>query len=308
MTGARKFIVTTTINPPTDAIRRFDALPDWTTIVVGDQRTPEDYRLARGIYLSPREQARLAPELSDILGWNCIQRRNLGFVLALEMGAEVIATVDDDNVPYESWGQELLVGRTVDLKTYEAANGCFDPVGATEHGHLWHRGYPLELLRSRDYSSWSTTSLSVDVQADFWDGDPDVDAVCRAEHAPSVRFDAREFPFASCAIAPFNSQNTFMTRDALARYFMVPGVGRMEDIWGAYHLQSLGFKVAYGPASVRHERNPHDLTRDIAGEVPGYRRGNALVRAINAGTYRVADFWPERACRAYDAYLRRVGA
>jgi len=308
MTWARKFIVTTTINPPTAAIEQFDALPDWTLIVVGDRRTPPDYRLENGIYLSPEDQERLAPELSDLIGWNCIQRRNLGFVLALDMDAELVATVDDDNIPYPSWGRDILVGRTIELKTYAAANGCFDPVGATEHGHLWHRGYPLQLLGSRDYSQCEFRSVRVDVQADFWDGDPDVDAVCRLEHTPNVRFDPGIFPYTSSAISPFNSQNTFVGRDALTRYFMVPGVGRMDDIWAAFHLQSLGFRVAYGPASVRQERNPQDLTRNLVDEIIGYRRNAELVAAINAGIYRIADFWPERAQRAYDAYMRRIGA
>ena len=61
-------------------------------------------------------------------------------------------------------------------------------------------------------------------------------------------------------------------------------------------------------ASVCQERNPQDLTRNLVDEVIGYRRTAELVQAINAGTYRIADFWPDRAQRAYDAYLRRVGA
>ena len=32
----KKVIVTTTINPPTEAITRFDQLEDWQLVVVGD--------------------------------------------------------------------------------------------------------------------------------------------------------------------------------------------------------------------------------------------------------------------------------
>jgi hypothetical protein len=209
MSNARKFIVTTTINPTTAAIEQFDARPEWTLIVVGDRRTPPDYRLENGIYLSPEDQERLAPELSDLIGWNCIQRRNLGFVMALDLDADLIATVDDDNLPYPSWGRDTLVGRTVELKTYTAANGCFDPLGATEHGHLWHRGYPLQLLTTRDYSRCEVRSVHVDVQADLWDGDPDVDAVCRLEHAPNVRFDPAVFPCSSNAISYASTRRCF---------------------------------------------------------------------------------------------------
>ncbi len=308
MSAPRKFIVSTTINPPTEAIRRFDALADWTLIVTGDRRTPVDYRLDNGIYVAPEEQERLAPELSGLIGWNTIERRNLGFVLALDMGADIVASVDDDNLLYDGWGDNLMVGRTVDMPVFEAPNGCFDPIGATEHRHLWHRGYPLQLISSRDYSKVATAQVHVDVQADFWDGDPDIDAVCRMEHAPCVKFDAASFPFASSAVSPFNSQNTFLTREALKHYFVLPGVGRMDDIWAAYHMQHLGFKVAYGRATVRQDRNEHDLTRDLVGEFAGYERGAELVAAMNEGTYDATDFWPERAVTAYDAYLRRVGS
>ncbi|WP_136656375.1 hypothetical protein [Nitratireductor sp. XY-223] len=304
----RKFIVSTTINGPTEAIRRFDALADWTLIVVGDHKTPPDYHLESGIYLSPDDQEKLAPELSRLIGWNCIQRRNLGFVLALDEGADIVATVDDDNIPYDHWGTGLLVGNTVPIRTYLTGDGCFDPIGVTEHAHLWHRGFPLQLLAGRDYTQYEIREIRVDVQADFWDGDPDIDAVCRMEHAPDIAFDERSFPFAADATSPFNSQNTFLTADALRRYFMVPFVGRMDDIWAAYHLQSLGYRVAYARSSVRQERNPQDLTRNMVDEFIGYERNAEMVAAIGAGTYDFRDFWPEQACQAYDAYLRRVDA
>ncbi len=306
MSASKQFIVTTTIHAPTEAIRRFDGVCDWTLIVVGDQRTPSGYTLQNGIYLSSADQEKLAPELSDLIGWNCIQRRNLGFVLALSLGAEIIATVDDDNIPYDGWGQGLMVGREVELKNFEAPNGCFDPVGATEHSHLWHRGYPLQLLQSRDYAKHASQSVIVDVQADFWNGDPDVDAVCRLEHGPKVEFAKDTFPFASRAISPFNSQNTFLSAAALAHYFVLPGVGRMDDIWAAFHLQSKGFKVAYGAPSVYQDRNVQDLTQNLTDEVLGYQQNAAMVEAINAGTYTHRDFWPERTVLAYEAYRRQV--
>ncbi|MCP4381604.1 MAG: hypothetical protein GY798_09350, partial [Hyphomicrobiales bacterium] len=194
------------------------------------------------------------------------------------------------------------------MRAYHAPNGCFDPIGATEHRHLWHRGYPLQLLRSRDYSQSTPKPVQVDVQADFWDGDPDVDAICRMEHGPDVRFDPTSFPFSSTSVSPFNSQNTILSRDAVSHFPMLPGIGRMDDIWAAYHLQWLGFSVAYGPATVRQNRNPHDLTQNFNDEVFGYQHTASLIAAINSGTYRTEDFWPDRAQRTHEAYLRRVGA
>src|ERR1035437_7618778 len=65
-----KAIVSPTINPPTEAIKKFDAMPGWTLIVAGDKKTPPDYKLERGIYLTPEMQEKYDRNLSDVTGWN----------------------------------------------------------------------------------------------------------------------------------------------------------------------------------------------------------------------------------------------
>ena len=74
----KKVIVTTTINHPTKAIDLFQSMDDWELVVIGDKKTPKDYQLRKGIYVSPEEQERYDKSLSDAIGWNCIQRRNFG--------------------------------------------------------------------------------------------------------------------------------------------------------------------------------------------------------------------------------------
>src|SRR5271165_2217238 len=110
--SVKKVIVTTTINTPTKAIRKFDAMPDWSLVVIGDLKTPKDYRLQRGAYYSPEDQEKYDKALSDAIGWNCIQRRNFGLLLAHDMGADVVAVVDDDNIPLNGWGEDLMFGKS----------------------------------------------------------------------------------------------------------------------------------------------------------------------------------------------------
>ena len=71
----KKFIVTTTINPPTEAIELYDSKKDWELIVIGDKKTPKDYRLVNGLYVSPEDQEKIDPALSEAIGWNCIRIR-----------------------------------------------------------------------------------------------------------------------------------------------------------------------------------------------------------------------------------------
>ena len=116
----------------------------------------------------------------------------------------------------------------------------------------------------------------MDVQADFWNGDPDIDAICRMEHAPACNFDPSCFPIASNKMGPFNSQNTFITKKILKDYFMFPHVGRMDDIWGSYYVQGLGAKVVWCAASVFQERNVHHPVRDMMAEYLGYENNMDL--------------------------------
>ena len=300
----KKVIVTTTINPPTEAILRFDAMPDWKLVVIGDKKTPPGYRLTRGIYVGPEEQEAYDRGLSDAIGWNCIQRRNFGLLWAHDMGADIVAVIDDDNIPYDGWGQDLMLGREVSVLSYTTNLPAFDPVGATNHRHLWHRGFPLQLLPKRDYSQVATRTMIPDVQADFWNGDPDIDAFCRMEHAPECSFEERYFPMAGSALSPFNSQNTFITGKLLKDYFLFPKVGRMDDIWAAYYVQAKGAQVVYGKPSVYQQRNVHDLVRDMRQEYLGYEHNLAIVQALPNNSDALFPFLPPESVRAFELYRR----
>ena len=108
----KKFIVTTTINSPTKATKKFCEMKGWELIVVGDTKTPhKEYERLNCIYLHPDYQEEKYKDLSDAIGWKCIQRRNIGLVDAYNRGADIIATVDDDNIPYDDWGKDVYVGQ-----------------------------------------------------------------------------------------------------------------------------------------------------------------------------------------------------
>jgi len=298
----KKVIVTTTINPVTPAIEKFQDLPDWELIVVGDKKTPADYPLRRGLYLPPAAQEAYDRELSDAIGWNCVQRRNFGLLYAHDMKADIVAVVDDDNIPYDFWGQNLFVGGDVEVNLYSTGLPAFDPLGATNETRLWQRGYPLQLLARRDYSVKKKATVRCDIQADLWNGDPDVDAVCRMIYAPQCRFDDSCFPIASDAPIPFGSQNTFIGGGLLKDYFLFPHIGRMDDIWAGYYAQARGYRVVCAKPSVRQERNVHDPAADMKMEYLGYEKNLELLLALRKSPENIFDFLPETSARACALY------
>tara|TARA_B100001057_G_C22857399_1_gene953183 strand:+ start:2604 stop:3515 length:912 start_codon:yes stop_codon:yes gene_type:complete len=298
-----KYIITTTINAPTEAIKKFDKMKGWKLIVIGDKKTPKNYTLENGIYISPRDQENYNKDLSDAIGWNCIQRRNFGLLKAYELGADIIATIDDDNIPLSNWGKDLLVTKNISLDYYETKLIAFDPIFVTNYKKLWHRGYPLQLLNQRSFIK-KTKKIKVDIQADFWNGDPDIDAICRMEHAPECNFKKKYFPFSSNKFSPFNSQNTFLSKKVIKDYFLFPHIGRMDDIWASYYVESLGFKVAYNFASVYQDRNVHDLTIDMKKEIIGYENNLDLLKALKINSKNILKYLPERSKDAFKLYQR----
>jgi hypothetical protein len=144
----------------------------------------------------------------------------------------------------------------------------------------------------------------VDVQADFWNGDPDIDAFCRIEHAPECDFDPSQFPMAANKMSPFNSQNTFLRASLLKDYFLFPHVGRMDDIWAAYYIQAKGAKVVYNKASVYQKRNVHDLVRDMRQEYVGYENNLQIVEGLPSEPESILNYLPGRSVWAFELYRR----
>lgn len=303
------YIVTTTIQKPTEATLKFASMPDWHLIVVGDLKTPHnEYRALKNItYLSPEDQDKMDFKLSEAIGWNKIQRRNFGFIEAYKRGdAFLVATVDDDNIPYDNWGKNILVGQK-DFEYFwcETQDKVFDPLSATNHNQYWHRGFPLSLLRTKNNIKvqQEKNERLFAIQANLWDGDPDIDAFCRLEHAPECKFRTM-LPFAGNKFSPFNSQNTILHREVLPHYMMLPFVGRADDIWPSYYVQSLGFEVIYDKATVYQDRNEQNLMKNLNDEFLMYEKTLQLIEKLEQDPQFFWQFLPDRTAESFRLYQK----
>ena len=63
--------------------------------------------------------------------------------------AEIIALIDDDNIPYKNWFKKIYINKKTTANLIKSNKKIFDPVGYTNHKNLWHRGYPLEMIVNR---------------------------------------------------------------------------------------------------------------------------------------------------------------
>lgn len=299
-----KFIVTTTIFKPSEALNKFSRIKNWSLIVVGDKKTPHNlYKNNKNIiYLSPSDQKKIDAKLSKLIGWNCIQRRNFGYILAYKLGAKLIATVDDDNIPYKFWGEKIFINKRISVNLYFTNQICFDPLSIFKNNqNLWHRGFPLELINKRNYEYKKRILLRPDVQANLWNMCPDIDAINRF----SVKKENYKFNLKGCfssnKFMPFNSQNTLLSRNVIKDYFLFPFIGRMDDIWASYYLQGVGAKVIFSGPTVYQKRNIHNTFADFKKELIGYLNNYKLLENIKKNPNNIKKFLPKR---SYESFLQ----
>lgn len=293
-------IVTTTINIPVllrnyteNALRYGHKNVD--IIVIGDRKSPRETgdfcaginRLCPCTYLDiPAQQDFLGgfPELWRHIRFDCIQRRNIGMLMAYQNGADVVITIDDDNfvTNQDFVGIHSAAGSRREVTLYASTSGWLDVcafLDADDGARFYHRGYPQK-IRWTERDHFITTQRAtrrIAVNAGFWLDNPDIDALSRMERQPVVRGFKPSWP-GSIALepgtwSPFNSQNTALARDVVPAYFLSPYTGRYDDIWASYIVNRIaehfGDVIRFGDPLVRQQRNPHDLWKDLDVERNG---------------------------------------
>lgn len=296
---AHNWIVLTTINPPTVAIEHFSRLVPhgWSVVVVGDRKTPADWHAPGITYLDVEAQRHRFGRLADAIPYGHYCRKNLGYLYAIQQGAELILETDDDNIPYPSFGKQLqrtVVGRMVQGPGWINVYSHFAPSSRT-----WPRGLPLDAIDTVGAIQESHHAAHCPIQQYLVDRDPDVDAIFRLVHPGSVFF--QQLPalvLAPGAWCPFNSQNTLFFSEVFALLYLPCHVSfRMTDILRSFVaqvcLRRLGQALAFHAPTAEQVRNPHNLMRDFADEVVGYLRNREIMDELERALEQTdcQDLW-----------------
>jgi len=96
-----KYLIITSINNPTKAVKNYALMKGWNIVMVGDKKTPDDWSCENIVYLSPDIQNNLNFSIINKLPWNQPSRANIGYLYAMENKADSITQSDDDNIPNE---------------------------------------------------------------------------------------------------------------------------------------------------------------------------------------------------------------
>ena len=282
------FIVITSIYPPTDAVRAFVEHVGDRLIVVGDRRSPPGWALPPAEYLTADAQegsGRLAP----LLPWNHYCRKMLGYIRAVERGAEVIYDTDDDNAPKTGWGIPPFDGA---WHTSAPSLGWVNVYRWFTDAHIWPRGFPLRFVGDTKTGPSSEREAIAPATVGVWqalaDGDPDVDAIYRLVDGRACFFqDGDPLVLGEGTLCPFNSQATAFRKLCFPLLYLPASVtSRVTDILRGLVAQPIlwaaGLRLGFTSATVFQDRNPHDLLRDFEAEIPLYLHTETIVATVSA--------------------------
>ena len=285
----RKFIIITTINEKTKAIKRFSALlKDWQIILVGDKKSKKIKSKDNIIFLSVEDQEKLNFNITKYLPYNHYCRKNIGYLYAIKLGAEVIYDTDDDNIPYDNWSFPKFECQ----KSISSTNSDCKFINIYKYftsQNIWPRGFPLDELNQKNKLMIKNHKKVKKIGA--WQGladiDPDVDAIYRLIINNKIIFKKKKSVFIEKNVyCPFNSQNTLWNKEAFMFIYLPLSVSfRFTDILRGYIAQRLFWQhnlyLGFTKATVYQERNQHNLIRDFSDEIECYIKTKRIINILN---------------------------
>jgi hypothetical protein len=224
-------------------------------------------------------------KFAPLVPYNSDNRRNIGFLMALEWDCEVLLSIDDDNYcigqTYDTVAQ--VCGSSVTLPAVYSSNQWFNICELLEtepNYRVYPRGFPYHKRHKEAELTFKEETGTVRLNAGLWLQDPDLDAITwLAAPVRACKFRGESVLLGENVWSPINTQNTALQRDLIVAYYFVrmgyPLAGmpidRYGDIFSGFLVQAcinhMGHRVRIGTPVADHRRNSHNYMRDLAGEL-----------------------------------------
>ena len=279
-----KILIVTSINKPSQKFIEYKSIFDDCSILwVGDKKSIP-FKMKGVEYISVKDQIQNYTEISNALPFNHYSRKNIGYIIAKDLNAEVILDTDDDNFPL------------LPYKHFPHFNGEFLTAGSSENRiniykfftstHIWPRGMGFPL--PKDDVRITQRRVAIGVWQGLVSGDPDVDAIYRLAELPNCNFkDRSPIVLNKGQYCPFNSQNTLWRSELLPLCYIPSTVTfRFSDILRAYVAQKImwefDYLVGFCSPNAFQERNFHNLLEDLDSEISMYNQIPDLIRILQS--------------------------
>jgi len=283
-----KCVIITTINKPTETVLKHINNPEYDVIIVGDNKTPDNYKGLHCIYLDVSAQKKLFPEFADLIPYNHYARKNIGYLYAIKKGYKVIYETDDDNIPYDNFDTVLQYDK---LQMITEKNSPWINIFKyfTNNAYIWPRGYPLSLLKTNPNYSIQDTDKNPSIICGLVENDPDVDALFRiiCNHQEGIRWEKdKSILINNQNICVFNTQNTFWLNPELFIGLLIPSsvsfryCDILRGIICNILLKHTNNYMMYTSPNVVQYRNEHNLIEDFKSEYEMYLHNEKILDFI----------------------------
>lgn len=277
----------------------FDEIPDDVPIIVSDDSdgklSPPPRDNVR--YYDYAAQRDIMGEHYDAIPHKSAACRNVGHVIAMREGVDVIIALDYDCRTRPGWLAEHLECLTT-VRDAPALKGQW--VNTITAEGFYARGYPYE-LRNAELSATVPTTATGDVLLNMgvWDNVLDLNGVDKLPkeppYDPGLHADVN---LVADGIIPLCGMNTAFRAELTPAYFFLPDVwvdgwqlSRHDDIWGGYVTQRLmqrrGDLVSFGRPIVEHTRQT-TLERVVMLEHWMHLMAMDFFACVDAAVLRVA--------------------
>ena len=252
-------------------------------IVIGDTKSPEEFSLKGCDFYSIDRQKILNYSLSKALPVKHYARKNLGYLVAMSRGADIIIETDDDNLPLQNfWANREKRVRAHVLTNTDWVNiyKYFTDI------NVWPRGFALEHIKDHLPILEDQIVTECPIQQGLADQNPDVDAIYRLILPLPVTFNkAENVALGKNSFCPFNSQNTTWFKEAFPLLYLPSYCSfRMTDIWRSFIAQRIlwtcGWHILFHQSTVWQKRNEHDLMIDFQDEYSGYVNNTHIYQCL----------------------------
>ncbi len=304
----KKYIVITSIFEPTEAVRSFSMIEDHLLIVVGDKKTPPGWNHNNVDYIGIDTQRNSSFALANSLPYNHYCRKMLGYLKAIENGAEYIVDTDDDNIPKQNW-QFPCFDNTFDCIAQN--KGFVNIYQLYTDQKIWPRGLPLNLISKK--FNFEDCLEHKECKVGIWQGladeDPDVDAIYRLTCDIPCYFKERDpVVLGKGTLSPFNSQNTLIRKELFPLLYLPTYVTfRFTDILRGLVAQPImwlfNYQLGFTNAMVVQKRNPHDYMKDFISEIPMYQYTEKIIELVSKAVH-AADSIETNLYNAYHELLK----
>jgi hypothetical protein len=279
---------------------KFDHINSVKIFYIPDRKTPENvyYKCKevskKGLSVScpniaEQEEFLLRIGFNPILvPYDSDNRRNVGYLMALESAVDFVISIDDDNfcMQEEDFFEEhaIVCNNSFQTEIVNSSTGWYNICQLLEFdqpGTTYPRGFPYFARHLPETIHRQISPVPIHINAGLWLKDPDVDGITWLVNPMlSKSFKGRSVVLARDTWTPVNSQNTAMRSEAIAAYYFIrmryPLLGgllidRYGDIFSGYFSQAcmrhLGGAVRIGSPLANHLRNSHNYMSDAVGEL-----------------------------------------